>query len=437
MINKINDIWNNILEATKHQYDALVFDDFKKATKPHSIINNKLFIVIDNIDDFNLFKNINKEPLIKELKKISENYNNIEIVNKIEENENINIESNGVNRSLTFDNYIEGSFNIKAINLFKQIILQNKSLFNPIVIYSNTGLGKTHLVSAFANEYQNKYPNKKIKYIESNEFVRTVFNKIYDKNKIEELKNEYTQYDLFIIEDIQFLSDKEKTNEIFFGIFNELIMKNSLIIITSDRFPEQLEGFEDRMISRFSSGVIIKIEWPDKESLQKILKFRLSDANIKVTKESIELISNYYYKDIRKLLGVINNLLFNSLTKPIDYVFSASEIKEILNIDIVGSRNNIKELHINPQTIINAVAKLYNINAIDIIGISRRQEIANARHVVIYILREKIGMGLQEIGSLLSNRNHTTIISSLKKIKKILENNIDLSNMIDEIYKKL
>lgn len=438
MNNKVQEIWNNILKAISSHYDAMFFDDFKKSAKAHSIINNCLYIHIENFDEYNLFKNINKEPLIKELQKLSTKYNDISIINNINDiKDEFIAPSNEIDKSLTFDNYIEGNFNIKAINLFKKILFEDKIWFNPIVIYSNTGLGKTHLVSAFANEYQTKYPNKKIKYIESNTFVRTIFSSIYDKEKIESLKTDLTSYDLFIIEDIQFLSDKEKTNEIFFGIFNELIKKNSLVIITSDRYPEELEGFEDRMISRFSSGIIIKIDWPDNDSLSRILNKKLTESGIKLTKEAIELISNYYYKDIRKLLGVVNNLLFNSFTKPNDYVFGVKEVKEILNINFVGLRNNKRELHINPQTIINVVAKLYNINAIDIIGTSRKQEIANARHMVVYILRKKLGLSLQEIGALLSNRNHTTIISSLKKFEIALKNNIELVNVVDEIYKKL
>lgn len=354
-------------------------------------------------------------------------------VTKQESNLNQNI-----NADITYKTYVVGNFNKNAFKLANQLSETSTSVFNPIFIYSKTGLGKTHLLTAMINEFNAKHPNKTICYLETQAFIREVFACFEEKNNsslVEKLKNKYCSYDILVIDDIQYLSEKTKTNEILFTIFNYLTNNKKIVIMSSDRAPHELNGFEDRMISRFSSGISCRIEEPDDDSLKIIISRALSSQNIYLTDDATMLIIDFCDRDIRKLLGLINKIIFFVEQKT--GLLDKDEIRNILEVDNKVIGYNKKNTFAHPSKIIETVAKIYNVKVADLVGNSRKKNIVTARHVVMYIMREYSKLQLKDIGSFLGNRDHTTILSGAEKIKGLVISDKEFSKLVSSIIKKL
>lgn len=442
---KINKNWELAINAYRNiiNNDFLI-KDILTLTKPIKIFNNTLYVVSNNdylidylnnnrekiSDFFNQFSNENITLLV-----LSEN--EWESIKDNLQTENNLVENNYLDKKLNFENYIIGDFNFYAYTLMKNIIETGTTEFNPIFIYSSTGLGKTHLTSALANAYKDKFSNKTIHYIDAINFTKEIYNALQEgSQQIENLKTKYSNFDLLIIDDIQYLADKTKTNEILFNIFNSLIKNNKILIMTSDKHPDNLHGFEERMISRFSAGITTKIKVPDEESIKNIINEYIKSTNLLINPESIKFICDWFKNDIRVLLGAINKIVFFSKMSN-NKVINEKIIKDILEIETSKNttiQNN--EKLINPVVIINNVAKLYNISNNDITGSSRKKEIVNARHIIMYILKQEFNMPYKEIGLLLGNRDHTTVMNGVEKTKELLYKDKNLITVIESIIKK-
>lgn len=345
----------------------------------------------------------------------------------------------GLNPEYTLENFIVGDFNKSAYNAICAISKNLGAIYNPLFIYGSTGLGKTHLINGLGNLYKNKFPNKKIKYIESNDFTRDVFQALTKGgNFVEELKHEYSSYDLLLIDDIQYLAGKEKTNEIFFNIFNNLVRHNKQIIITSDKNPEQLDSLEERMVSRFSSGLTIKIESPESEVLKRIIVQRIKqqDATFNFQDEAIDEIVKYYNNDLRKLLGFLNKVSFFAIQnlQPNELI-TKSFIQEFFEKD--GTRMLTPNEDFNPELIISTVCRWYGAKEELVKGKTRLKNITTVRHICMYILRVKYNMSLSDIGSYFSNRDHTTVLSAIEKVNKLAEKDEDLKDFLEKNLNKI
>lgn len=442
---KINKNWELAINAYKNivNNDFLI-KDILTQTKPVKIFNNTLYVVSNN-DYLIDYLNSNREQISNFFNQFSNEYitllalheNEWESIKDNLQIENNSVENSYLDKKLNFENYIIGDFNFYAYTLIKNIIKTGTTEFNPIFIYSSTGLGKTHLTSALANAYKSKFPNKNIHYIDAINFTKEIYNALQEgSQQIENLKAKYSNFDLLIIDDIQYLADKTKTNEILFNIFNSLIKNNKILIMTSDKHPDNLHGFEERMISRFSAGITTKIKVPDEESIKNIINEHIKSTNLLINPESIKFICDWFKNDIRVLLGAINKIVFFSKMNN-NNVIDEKIIKDILEIETSKTTtipNN--EKLINPVVIINNVAKLYNISNSDITGSSRKKEIVNARHIIMYILKQEFNMPYKEIGMLLGNRDHTTVMNGVEKTKELLYKDKNLITVIESIIKK-
>ncbi len=271
---------------------------------------------------------------------------------------NAHYEDTALNPVYTLDNFVVGDFNRAAYTAACAVVEKIGKVYNPLFIYGGTGLGKTHLMMALGNKIVARFPEKKVRYIESDIFARQVFNSLSKGgNFIEALKDEYNSYDLFLIDDIQYLINKEKTNEIFFSIFNHLVKNNKQIVITSDKSPELLDGFEERMISRFNSGLTLRITKPDNESLKQIVLQKIGQENIDFVfdDEAINELIKYYNQDLRMLLGMINRINFHAIQSlsPHDIVTADFVKRYIATQNIVMPKSNV----INPKVIISSICK--------------------------------------------------------------------------------
>lgn len=344
-------------------------------------------------------------------------------------------ESN-VNQKYIFDNFVVSFFNKSAYEgVFSVVKSKN---WNPIFLCGGVGLGKTHLLNALGNEYLKIYPKSVVRYVTSDDFVREVYRALSsdDAKKIEKLKDQYQSCDLLLFDDIQFLSNKEKINEIFFNIFNYNISHNKFVVMCSDKLPNQLPNFANRLKSRFSSGLIVKIGKPSVESICEILKYKISESKTSFifTNESVLYIARRNQNDIRKLQGFLNQILFfvdNNLQP--GAIITPSIIQQATDViknDIFDSN----KYEIDPNIVIDQVCLSYGISSNIVKSKSRRKDVSIARSVCIYVLRKKFNMTFEEIGSFFSNRNHSTIIECYNKIEKIVNKDDDLKKFITKIY---
>lgn len=456
---KLSLIWKNIYESVNiEEEQKLTFELMMTDTILEKIDdNNKLMVIttknkIDEViiknDFYNfLLEAINKnyqnykleifyqDEYLKIKKNITEEKNEIKTKN--------NYESFEANERFTFDNFIASKDN-KLLYKAAITISKNRSKsWNPFFIHGKSGLGKTHLLHAIGNNAIEQKSYKKIKYIEAKDFGQIVVrattsgDKNIDKN-LEEIRNEFLSYDLLLVDDIQFIQNRNKTKEIFFSIFDNFINNDKnkrQIVVTSDQEPEDLVSFEERFITRFKKGLLLGITPPDKETAIEILKMKIKNleglSEIRIKDDAIEWIAINYGKNVRFLEGALNKLL----------LFSINEDKNNFEINLNDVINIFKEVnsinkHITKENIIFNISKYFGISKSDLLGPTRKKEIVFARNISIYLIRELMNDSLIEIGRFFK-RDHSTIIVSLNKTKNAINSNIKLNETIQEIKKML
>jgi chromosomal replication initiator protein len=335
----------------------------------------------------------------------------------------INKEDN-LNPRYTFDSFIVGPFNELAHAAAQAIIKKLGVVYNPLFIYGNTGHGKTHLIQAIGNAVKTANQTKKIYYVTSEKFALDYINSV-QANKVNSFKEKYRKYDVLIMDDIQFLSNKEKTQEELFHLFNTLYDNNRQIIFSSDKHPNFITNLEERLKSRFGAGMIVDIPPPDHESRAAILRAKAKHNNMKLPEDIIDFLAQTIEGNIRELEGVLNSIVCQSQLKG----------KELTLLDV---RNLIKnsakpKKAISVKDIIKIVADFYNIDEESIYDKTRKKEVVRPRQLAMYILREDCNVSYPSIGQKLGGRDHTTVIHSCEKIKNELKVDHLLSQQLNQI----
>ena len=316
-----------------------------------------------------------------------------------------------LNPKYSFDSFIVGSFNELAHAAAFSLTDANNlgKEYNPFFVYGGVGLGKTHLVQAIGNSLIKKYPNQiRVKYVSSEVFTSELINAIR-KQKMEEFKKRYRKIDVLIIDDIQFLAGKEKTQIEFFHTFNALYEANKQIIISSDRPPKAIPTLEERLCSRFEGGMTVDISYPDLESRVAILKSKLENYELVLPDEIINFIASKIQKNIRELEGSLNKIV--AFYQVNHVVPDLAKVKELLKSLIVRPVKRI-----SPSKILDIVAEFYEIPLQDIIEGGRKKELVKPRQIAMYLLREELKESYPAIGKRLGGRDHTTVIHACEKI---------------------
>ncbi len=353
-----------------------------------------------------------------------EEYSNISANQLRFEQFNIDRETN-LNPRYSFDNFIVGSFNDLTYAAAQAICKNPGTAYNPFFIYGGVGLGKTHLLQALGNKVSKDHANKKVKYLPSEILTSEIVNAITN-NTIEDLKSQYKKYDVLIIDDIQFISGKTKTQEEFFNIFNFLYQKNKQIILSSDRPPKAIAALEERLRSRFEGGMIADIGMPDFETRVAILKKKAGERSVDLPPDVFEYIASNIQKNIRELEGALNKLIAHTklTNQKIDIESAKNLLKNIIS-------PNIKKK--NPQKIIQIVADFYNLKEKDLFVNCRKKEIVKPRQVAMYLLRKELKNSFPYISKLFGGKDHTTAIYACKKIDLELKKGDSLSEEIEAI----
>jgi len=328
-----------------------------------------------------------------------------------------------LNPRYVFDTFIIGPFNELAYSA-AQAIVKEPGIYNPLFIYGNTGLGKTHLIQSVGNALKEKNPEYKVYYVSSEKFSND-FVQAIQSNQRQSFKEKYQKYDMVIMDDVQFLSGKEKTQEELFHLFNILYDHQKQIIFSSDKHPNYIPGLEDRLKSRFSAGMIVDITKPEYESRYAILQTKAQSFSENIPEDTLRYIAEHVEGNIRELEGILNSLICQIRLKkrPI----AIQELKSLI-------RNNIKpKRSVNIDEVVHSIAKFYNTEPDIIYDKTRRKEIVKTRQIIMYLLREDFNISYPMIGKKLGGRDHTTVIHSCIKIERELLTDHSLVQEIEQL----
>lgn len=436
----LDDLWSKCLNhiKTNNLIESIVFNQYFEDTFLTSLNDTKANVVVKT----KLHKVIltQNETLISEVlsKFLNKNIGcSIFLENEVDSNSTTPIISDQYSTNLiphyTFDSFIEGSSNKESRSAAIACAYMPGKFYNPLFIYGNSGLGKTHLLNAIGNYVLTHYPDKKVHYTTSTDFVSKVVSSIKN-NTIEDFKRDLLNVDVLLMDDVQFLAGKEKSHEIFFHIFNDLVNHKKQIVITSDRHPHEIKGLEDRLISRFSSGLSVGVDSPEFETAVAILKSKMEHQSLEpdlVDDEVINYIARDFSSDIRKLEGALNRIIFYSINfgqnKQIDLKTAVSAFK--------GQSYNDKN-ELNANKIKRIVSDYYGLTRQQLVSKSRTKNISNARHIAMYLCRKHLDLPFTKIGDEFGNRDHSTVMSSCEKIDKLLKVDFTLSSAITDIEKQ-
>ncbi len=317
-----------------------------------------------------------------------------------------------------------GSFNELAHTAAQAALKRPGILYNPLFIYGETGRGKTHLIQAIGNQFKKLYPGRKVYYLTAETFGQDYTNSI-QAGTTNRFKEKYRQYDLLIMDDIQFFSKKDKMQEELFHTFNALYDNNKQILFSSDRAPAAIPDIADRLRGRFAAGMSIDIGEPDTESRMEIVRKKAAMHGVVLSEEVIEHIATSVSGSIRELEGVINSVVCHTQVKGVPP--DLAEVRHSLR-SFARPQKTVSVKHV-----VSKVAEFYGIDEESIYEKTRRREVVRPRQVIMYILREDFSVSYPTIGSKLGGRDHTTVIHSCEKVKREVVEDAELAKEIQDI----
>lgn len=290
--------------------------------------------------------------------------------------------------------------------------------YNPLFIYGNSGLGKTHLLNAVGNYVKFKRPNAKVLYIPCLDFVDDYINNIKN-GKIDDFNEKYRSIDVLLVDDIQWLAGKEKSHEVFFQIFNRMIIQKKQIVITSDRMPQEIAGLEQRLVSRFNSGLSVGIDSPEFETALAILRKKLELRNFDmdtIDDDVLTFMATNFSGNVRDLEGAVNRLIFYSILENINRITMNVALEAFKDHNTTTSSGKL-----TAEKIKKTVAEYYNLTTNQLVGKSRMSNITMARHIAMYLTRDLLNLSFIKIGEEFGGRDHSTVMSACDKVGKLLK----------------
>lgn len=448
--------WDEILEYIKNEYNLsdISFNTWIKPLKFHSVENNKVIIIIpfDQSHSKNYISSKYSLPIKVSITEVTGMEYDVEfILEKDASSEDTLINNNiintpeyentNLNHTYTFDTFVVGSNNRFAQSAALAVAESPGETYNPLFIYGGVGLGKTHLMHAIANYIISENPGKKVLYVTSEQFTNDIIDALRNGNSsqnaeaMSKFRDKYRNIDVLLVDDIQFIIGKERTQEEFFHTFNQLHEQNKQIIISSDKPPKEMEVLEERYRSRFAWGLIADIQQPDYETRMAILKKKKEKLNKEykesISDEVIDYIANNVTSNVRELEGALNKLIMFSKLENRD--IDLSLVKEALK-DVISP---IEPIKITPEYILEVVCDQFNISPDDVCSKKRNAEIVLPRQIIMYLCRKYTDAPQIKIALLCGKKDHTTVIHAEEKIKELIDVDEYTKNTIDTIIKKI
>ncbi len=336
----------------------------------------------------------------------------------------------GLNPKYVFESFVVGSGSELAFAAAQAVVNRPGEAYNPLFIYGGVGLGKTHLLQAIGNHILKKFPNFNIMYASAEKFSNDFISSVKDGDA-KNFQHRYRHIDLLLIDDIQFISGKEHTQESFFHTFNELHQQNKQVIMTSDRPPKAIPALEDRLKSRFEWGMIVDVAPPDLETRIAILQKKCMEKNFPLSQEILLNVATIIQRNIRELEGALNKIIAYHQLKNMEP--TVASVKTILSSLEIKSMNR----SVTAQQIIDAACQFYSINNVDILGQSREKKFSMPRQIIMHLLRKELNMSYPAIGNELGGRDHTTAMHADNKIIREMDQDLKLRQEIELIKQKL
>lgn len=330
-------------------------------------------------------------------------------------------------RSYTFDRFVVGSTNKFAFTAAEKVADEPGGAYNPLFIYGQSGLGKTHLLHAIANRVQGNHPDYRILYIKSEEFVNELIRNLIQGQDMQEFRNKYRTVDLFLMDDVQFIAGKDSSEEELFHTFNTLYEQGKQIVLTSDRPPQEMLRLEQRLKTRFEQGLPADIQPPDYETRVAILKNKSIERGIVLPDPVLSYVAENITANVRQIEGVVNKIMaFQELMGA--QVNVENTIRAVR--DILRTKEDFLP---SADTIIQEVARFYELDSDALRGQSQNKEISTARNVAMYIIREMTQLSLAEIGQQFGGRHHSTVLNSINRVEKYRKNQPEFNEIIRDI----
>lgn len=441
-------LWHKVLDDLKGEINNnIMYSAFLEDSYIHKINGSNVIVVVNSdtaqlIIEKDYLKSINAF-----LKKHSNENLSAKIISsnslKVDEEKEEEIPNEGefflhsqINSSLTFDNFIVGQFNRQAKQAALYIASNPGKVYNPLFIYSQSGLGKTHLLHAIAN-YIKDTSSLKVLYCSADDFFTEYIRVVRGEKGQDAMKNYIGQFDVLLIDDIQFFSGKSQTETFFFQVFQRMQNAKKQIVITSDKHPNDLNGFEERLTSRFASGLVMNIDAPDVKTCVEILKSKINSGplDINTFDESVlNFIAEKFSKSVRSLDEALNRIIFYTTSfKPTKQITMDIAMEALQNlIDIREAKNKINE-----DRIVSAVAEYYSLTPSQLTGTARQSDIALPRHISMYLIREMLSVPYTKIGYIFGGKDHTTVMHGVEKVEKELKNNTAMQSAVEAIKANL
>lgn len=442
----LNTLWEKTLDIIKSELSEVSFNTWIKSCQPISMSNTSIKISVPNSFTQDILNKRYKDLVANSIKAVCSKLYDIEfvILSDTSDKENLKIKSDKPTKSIivndemsstlnpkyTFNSFVIGNSNRFAHAASLAVAEAPAKAYNPLFIYGGVGLGKTHLMHAIGHYILESNPNAKVVYVSSEKFTNELINAIKD-DKNEEFRSKYRNVDVLLIDDVQFIAGKERTQEEFFHTFNALHDANKQIILSSDRPPKEIPTLEDRLRSRFEWGLIADIQVPDFETRMAILKKKADVENLNVANDVMGYIASKIKSNIRELEGALIRIIaYSSLTNREVSVDLATEALK----DIISKKQG---KHVTIDAIQDVVASYYNLRIEDLKSQRRTRSVAYPRQIAMYLSRKLTDMSLPKIGEEFGGRDHTTVIHAYEKISENLKTDDTLQHTVNNITKKL
>ncbi len=447
-LSEIAQLWARVLDRLQTKInDRHIFDSFFVDTYIHAIEADEIKVVVSSGLASNLLSTKYMDVLALTVAEVTQTNFKLVFLQKGELEKNIKASekkssffaNSFVNRKYTFDNFVVGTSNREAHQAAVLIASNPGKLFNynPLFIYSQSGLGKTHLLHAIGNYVRENAPSLKVLYITTDDFVDEFIKYVSGEKDSDNMKDFFKAIDVLMVDDIQFLSEKVKTEEMFFHIFNHLVNAGKQIILTSDRHPSEIRGVESRLVTRFNSGLTMNITVPDLPTRVAILKKKIEANGLDITyfdEEVFHFFAERFSNNVRELEGALNRLVFYVINiKQTKHITMALAIESVQ--PLIGSGVTLSSLTEN--RVINTVADYYNLTSQQLTGRIRTNQIAMARHIAMYLIRTLLDVPFLKIGALFGGKDHSTVMNAVKKVEKSLKVDEAIATAVDQLEKRL
>lgn len=449
-ISEITALWDRVLirikERMNDQNDQMVFDSFFGDSYIDSIKDGQMVVVVNSGLAAEILSSKYKDLVNQSILEVTES--NYEVVftqkEKLQKVQDIKpvkpayFSDSTLNKNFTFKNFVVGPSNREAYQAALMVSQNPGKLYNPVLICGGSGLGKTHLLHAIGNAINERFSTLNVKYVTAqdffSEYVKYVTGDKEGNNIIDWFKS---NVDVLLIDDVQFLVNKQKTEETFFAIYNSFYAAGKQVVITADQHPSKLNGLDERLKSRFIQGLPLSINPPEKETRESILRLRIEANNLDVKDfdpEVISYIADKFHDNVRQLEGALDRLLFYTVnihpTKHVDLAIAMESLQSL--VDVQGDKTKLSE-----DKIINVVADYYNLAPYQLTGKIRTSQIALARHIAMYLIRNILDVPFTKIGQTFGGKDHATVMNGVTKVENQLKTDKTLQETVTKLKERL